>query len=154
MVQVPHKPRLPAMPASGSAGKDGSAVGLEVDVVDPTRAVSRSTRVPSIHVYAILQLHCVCHVKPWSCSVHPRKPQNCTAIACRHGCIWCREVSHLDFAILSWGSQSGERVLGRARQGGGPRRASDSDSDGSADGSADDAGPGAAARAASAPQVC
>jgi hypothetical protein len=51
--------------------------------------------------------------------------------------------------------QSGERVLGRARQGGGPRRASDSDSDGSADGSADDAGLDAAARAAAAaPQVC
>ena len=54
-----------------------------------------------------------------------------------------------------WASQSGERVLGRARQGGGPRRASDSDSESSADGSADDAGASAAARraATAAPQV-
>jgi hypothetical protein len=58
------------MPASGSAGKDGSAMGLEVDVVDPTRAVSHSTHVHWVHVYALLQLHCLCCTELWSSSAY------------------------------------------------------------------------------------
>lgn len=39
--QVPHDPgNLAAMPATGSGSDEGDATGVEIDVVDPTRAVS------------------------------------------------------------------------------------------------------------------
>ena len=144
------------MPASGSAGTDGSAMGLEVDVVDPTRAVSQQ------HACALGS--CICAPAAALLVLHRALVLQCVHRKCREKAqpqlaviMQFREVSHLAFIIgFVWGLfQSGERVLGRARQGGGPRRASDSDSDGSADGSADDAGLDAAASAAAAaPQVC
>jgi hypothetical protein len=57
------------MPASSNAGKDGSATGLEVDVVDPTREVSAQHAEPQhacawrspgcITASALLALHAV-----------------------------------------------------------------------------------------------
>jgi hypothetical protein len=143
------------MPATGSGGNDGNAMGLEVDVVDPTRAVSLSIciRTTSVTVL-IMHLHepligelwslrgPLLQAQKWQC-----KPTHHAKTPLVEG--WGRVHGMLHVLMVSL--QGGERVLGRARQGGGPRRASDSDSD--SDSSADDADIGAAARAYAASQV-